>query len=98
MIKKIDLLTFPNFYKADFLEILWILKREGIYSQALHPALDLLRSKRKGDGQWELERKMNNMMVSIGPIDQPNSFVSERAKEVIDYYVGLSGRKPSMNA
>ncbi|NRB53086.1 MAG: hypothetical protein HRU41_35855 [Saprospiraceae bacterium] len=97
MINKIDALTFPNFYKADFLEILWILKREGVSSEALLPALELLRSKRRGDGQWELERKMNNMLVSIGSINQPNFFISERAQEVVDYYADLVGAEPNVN-
>ncbi len=86
MIQKLDLLTFPNFYKGDFLEILWILKREGITSEKLIPALELLKSKQRPDGKWELERKMNNMTVSIGAVDQPNQFVTERANEVINYY------------
>lgn len=86
MIKKMDLLTFPNFYKGDFLEILWILKREEVVSNELKPALELLNSKKINDGKWELERKMNNMVVSIGQVNKPNQFVTERANEVIDYY------------
>lgn len=86
MIKKLDYLTFPNFYKGDFLEILWILKREEINSNDLIPALELLKSKQGSDGNWELERKMNNMVVSIGRVNQPNLFVSERANDVIGYY------------
>lgn len=86
MIKKLDFLTFPNFYKGDFLEILWILKREGITSKELTPALNLLKSKQRNDGNWVLERKMNNMVVSVGQVNQPNQFVTERAKEVIFYY------------
>lgn len=86
MIKKLDLLTFPNFYKGDFLEILWILKREKVISEKLRDALELLKSKQNEDGNWALERKMNNMVVSIGNIDRTNTFVSERAKEVLRYY------------
>lgn len=86
MIKKLDQLTFPNFYKGDFLEILWILKREGVVSHDIKPALNLLKSKQRKDGNWELERKMNNMVTSIGQINQSNLFVTERANEVIQYY------------
>ena len=86
MIKHIDLLTFPNFYKGDFLEILWILKREGINAPDLQPALDLLRAKQKKGNQWLLERKMNNMITSIGAVDRINPFVTERAREVMEYY------------
>ena len=38
MIKDIDNLTFPNMYKSDFLEILWLLKREKVQSEKLKPA------------------------------------------------------------
>lgn len=86
MINKLDLLTFPNFYKGDFLEILWILKREQVISPELIPALELLRSKQNGNGNWELERKMNNMVVSIGDVNQVNPYVTGRATEVLDYY------------
>jgi len=87
MIKKMDLLTFPNFYKGDFLEILWILKREGVRSEELDPALELLKSKQKEKGEWELERSMNNMVTSVGKVNKPNPFVTERAQEVMAYYV-----------
>ena len=88
MIKHLDQLTFPNFYKGDFLEILWILKREKITSDALIPALELLVSKQNNDGGWDLERKMNNMVTSVGQIKRPNQFVTERANEVMEYYEG----------
>jgi len=86
MIKKMDWLTFPNFYKSDFLELLWILKREEINPSELKPALALLKSKQNVNGEWELERTMYNMVVSIGQINKPNEFVTDRANEVIEYY------------
>ncbi|MEM6347001.1 MAG: hypothetical protein AAF927_24145 [Bacteroidota bacterium] len=86
MIKKLDLLTFPNFYKGDFLEILWLLKRERIQSELLTPALALLKSKQLDNGAWSLERKMSNMVVSVGQVNQVNQFVSERATEVLAFY------------
>jgi hypothetical protein len=86
MVDKIDLLTFPNFYKGDFLEILWILRREEVISEHLTPALELLQSKQLSDGQWPLERKMNNMVTSIGPVSKGNAFVTERAREVLQFY------------
>lgn len=86
MISKLDLLTFPNFYKGDFLEILWILKREGVVSSSLVPALKMLKSKQQNDGTWNLERKMHNMVVSVGTVERYNPFVSERAQEVLTYY------------
>ena len=86
MIQKMDLLTFPNMYKSDFLEILWLLKREGIVSEALKPALTLLESKQQENGYWHLEKMVHNMVVSIGQLNQPNQFITNRANEVLEYY------------
>ena len=86
MIQKMDLLTFPNMYKSDFLEILWLLKREGVKSDELKPALELLKSKQQDDGNWLLERKVYNMVTSIGELNKPNQFITDRANEILDYY------------
>ncbi len=86
MIKDIDKLTFPNMYKSDFLEILWLFKRENIRSENLNSAIDLLKSKRLSIGNWNLEKIVNNMTTNIGDINQPNQFVTKRAKEVLDFY------------
>lgn len=88
-IRHIDRLTFPNMYKSDFLEILWLLKREKVKSDDIRPALELLKSKRLSDGNWKLEKKVNNLVTSIGTPDRPNKYITERAKEVLDYYVEL---------
>lgn len=81
----IDKLTFPNFYKSDFLEILWLLAREEVHDRKMSRSLELLRSKMKDGGLWELEKSMN-LIVSIGQKDGANAFVTERATEVLDYY------------
>ena len=86
MVKKMDMLTFPNMYRGDFLEILWLLKRERVKSVALKPALDLLKSKQHKDGNWYLERKVHNMVASVGSLHRPNPFITERAKAVLTYY------------
>jgi hypothetical protein len=86
MVEKIDQLTFPNIYKSDFLEILWLLKREKIKSDKLTKALDLLVSKRQRNGSWLLERKINNMIVSIGETNLPNQYITKRANEVLSFY------------
>ncbi len=86
MIKHIDKLRFPNMYKSDFLEILWLLKRENVRSENLRLAIDLLKSKRLSCENWNLDRKVNNMITSIGEVNQPNQFVTKRAKEVLDFY------------
>jgi hypothetical protein len=83
--RDIGKLTFPNFYKSDFLEILWLLAREKVHDRRMSRALALLRSKMKSGGFWELEKPMN-VLVSIGQKDRANVFISERATEVLDYY------------
>ncbi len=93
MINKLDLLTFPNFYKGDFLEILWLLKREQVESEELIPAIELLNSKKTKDGKWVLERTMNNMVTSIGKVNEPNPFVTQRANEVLKYYTKTAPNK-----
>jgi hypothetical protein len=82
----IDKLTFPNMYNADFLEILWLLKREGVYNKRMNKALKLLKSKMNKDGTWNLEKQITNLIVSIGSKNKPNEFVTERAREVTEYY------------
>jgi len=83
--RDIGKLTFPNFYKSDFLEILWLLAREEVHDRKMSRSLELLRSKRKGGGFWELEKSMN-IIVSIGQKDCANAFITETATEVLDYY------------
>jgi hypothetical protein len=78
-------LTFPNFYKSDFLEILWLLAREEIHDRRMSRALALLRSRMKDGGSWELEKPMN-IIAPIGEKDCANAFITERANAVLDYY------------
>lgn len=81
----ISRLAFPNFYKSDFLEILWLLKREAVHDTRITRALDLLRSKKIADGSWELE-KSTNTIIPIGQKGHANAFITDRANEVLDYY------------
>lgn len=78
-------LAFPNFYKSDFLEILWLLTREEVRDRRISRSLELLRSKMKDGGLWELEKSMN-IIVSIGQKDCANAFVTERATSVLEFY------------
>ena len=78
-------LSFPSL-KDDFLEVLWLLAREGISDKKMSRAIELLRSKMKTDGYWELERPMPNLIVSIGRKGCANAFITERAFEVLDFY------------
>jgi hypothetical protein len=70
-------------YHGDFLEILWILKREHIDSEAMSPAHRLLESKRLPDGTWPLERKIHNLITPVGEAGHSNPFVTQRALEVL---------------
>ena len=84
--KNIELLTFPNMYHSDFLEILWLLKREGIKSKEMKPALDLLKSKKSENDSWELEYSIKRLIIPFGKRTYGNDLISERAKEVYSYY------------
>lgn len=84
--RDMDKLAFPNSWKSDFLEILWLLAREGVRDKRTARALDLLRAKEK-DGAWELEKTFK-VIVSTGTKKRPNAFITERAKEVLDFYGG----------
>lgn len=86
MMQGINKLTFPNMYKSDFLEILWLLKREHIKSDLLLPAINLLKSKQQEDNSWFLERKIHNMITSIGQVNQTNPYITQRAQEVVEFY------------
>jgi hypothetical protein len=86
MIKGLDQLSFPNMYKADFLELLWILKREEVQGPELTPALELLKSKQQADGSWLLEKGIRNLITGVGAVGNSNSYITNRAKEVLDYY------------
>jgi len=73
-------------YQSDFLEILWLLKREGVYDSRMKKALKLLKSKQNKDGTWNLERIVTNIIVSCGKKNKPNPFITQRAHEVLKYY------------
>lgn len=83
--RDIDKLTFPNFYKSDFLEISWLLAREGVHDRRMSRALDLLHSRMNKDGAWDLE-KSANIIVSVGQLGYANPFITERAAGVLKYY------------
>ncbi len=83
--RDIDRLTFPNFYKSDFLEILWLLAREEVQDPRVSRALELLRARRKDSGGWAPDKPLNTV-VSTGPAGRDNVFLTERASEVLAYY------------
>jgi hypothetical protein len=79
-------LTFPNMYQGDFLEILWLLKREKVKSVYMKKALDLLRKKMQPDGTWKIERQIAKLIIPLGNRSHGNEFLTQRAGEVLDYY------------
>lgn len=79
-------LTFPNMYQGDYLEILWLLKREKVKSVHINKALNLLKSKMKPNSTWKIERQIRNLIIPIGNNNNGNEFITKRAREVIDYY------------
>jgi hypothetical protein len=83
----IAILCFPNFYKSDFLEVLWLLARERVRDKRIFRALKLLQAKMKNDGCWELEKPVNTI-VPFGSKGCSNFFITERATEVLGYYQG----------
>jgi len=82
----IDKLVFPCMYQSNFLEILWLLKRENVQSETLLPALQLLKSKQQPEGNWNLEKKISNMVASVGAENKPNEYITKRAIEVLEFY------------
>lgn len=84
--KKIQDITFPNMYNADFLEILWLLKREGIKSDRMQKALELLELKQKSNSTWEIERRIMDLIVPISKRNFGNDLVTKRAREVFNFY------------
>lgn len=82
----IERLTFPDMYRTNFLEILWLLMRESVNDKRMKKALKLLKSKQNKDGSWNLEQPVANLIVPVGKKNKPNPFITERAKEVLEYY------------
>lgn len=60
---------------------------ENVQSEKLQKAIKLLQPKQTNDGQWNLERRIHNMIISVGSVDKPNRYVTKRAKEVLDFYI-----------
>lgn len=79
-------LTFPNMYQGDFLEILWLLKREQVKSEHLQMALNLLESKMGSGSTWKIERQIKDLIIPIGKKNCGNEFITNRAIEVMEYY------------
>lgn len=79
-------LTFPNMYHSDFLEILWLLKREQVESPHMQRALELLKLKMAPDSTWKLERQVKDLIIPIGKRTYGNEFITDRARTVINKF------------
>ena len=86
--KVIGRLTFPYLWRGDFLEMLWLLKRERVRDIRMSRALELLRSRQQEDGSWELERPIPDLIVPLNRRNGGNVFITDRAREVLDFYGG----------
>ena len=73
-------------YRSNFLEILWLLKRENVGSEEVSQALQILKQKQQPEGNWKLEKKIGNMVVSVGAENKPNEYITKRAIEVLEFY------------
>ena len=73
-------------YQGDYLEILWLLKREKVKSVHINKALNLLYSKMRANSNWRIERQISNLIIPVGNNNNGNEFITKRAREVIDYY------------
>lgn len=82
----IDKLGFPCMYRSNFLEILWLLKRENVNSEKVSQAIQILKLKQQLEGNWKLEKKISNMVVSVGTENKPNEYITKRAIEVLEFY------------
>ncbi len=75
---------FPLMYQTDVLEILDILTSLGIHDARMGEAIEIVRSKRGGDGRWEAENTANNgkLLVPFSKDDQ-DKWVTLRAMRVL---------------
>jgi hypothetical protein len=73
-------------YRGDYLEILWLLKREQVQSTKITRALDLLKSRKKPDATWEIEHPLRNLIIPVDNRHYGKELITERAREVTEYY------------
>ncbi|PKM65394.1 MAG: hypothetical protein CVU95_15800 [Firmicutes bacterium HGW-Firmicutes-2] len=81
---KISQLTFPNMYRGDFLEILWLLKREHVSVPQMQRAIELLKEKMDQDGTFPLESPIGNLAIPIGKGERGRTLVTHRARMVLE--------------
>jgi hypothetical protein len=79
-------LTFPNLIHADFLELLWLLAREGVRDRRVDRAVELLRSRQRGEGKWMVERPNPQLIIRMDNKSSADTLITERARQVMRYY------------
>lgn len=84
--KGIQYLTFPNMYRSDFLEVLWILTKAEVRNRQIEKAIELLKSKMNRDGNWSIEKKISDLIISLGRLGYDSQAVTARARQVLRYY------------
>jgi len=81
--------AFPTWWRYDVLRGLEYLRRAGVTpDERVAEAIDLVASKRDGDGRWPLEvRYPGEMPVETDDIEgQPSRWITLRALRVLDWY------------
>lgn len=76
---------FPLGYTSDVLEALEVLLRAGVPADhpRLRAALSLVLAKQDTHGRWLLEYTPGKTWASFGPLNQPNKWITLRARRVL---------------
>jgi len=90
----VDALAFPTWWHYDVLRGLEYLRSAGVVpDKRVAEAIDLVASKRDGDGRWPLEtRHPGEMPVETNEGEgQPSRWNTLRALRVLDWYSAIAG-------
>ena len=78
---------FPLMYQTDVLEIASILVDLGVRDERMNDAMDVIVSKQKENGAWDLESTFNGkFQVDIEEKGKPGKWITYRALNVIKKY------------
>lgn len=83
--KMIGRLSIPNMYKSDFLEVLWLLFREGIKDDAITGAIELLQSKKLDSGKWKIDKKVKDLVLPLNN-KIANEVLNKRINSILNFY------------
>jgi hypothetical protein len=80
-------LQFPLMYQTDILEICMILLDLGYRDNRMQDAVDIIASKKGGDGKWNLEATFNGkFQVDVETKGKPSKWITYRALYVLKKY------------